>query len=93
MIRQQPLQCPDLIQQVELGRGVVAVIADGLAHDVPVLLLHVSAIVLVARPGPGEHQILGFTPAEQLPVDELAAVIRIDSQDRAWEARSGVLDS
>ena len=50
MVRQQPLQGPDLIQQVKLTGSVIAVIADGLAHNVPVLLLHMGAVVLVARP-------------------------------------------
>ena len=50
MVRQQPLQGLDLIQQIKFGRGVVSVISNCLADDVPVLLLHMSAVVLVARP-------------------------------------------
>lgn len=58
MIRQQPLERPDPVQQVELGGGVVAVITDGLADDVPVYLFHLCPVVLVPGAGPGERQVL-----------------------------------
>lgn len=49
-IELQAKQCVELVEQLEFGRGVVAVIPDRLAHHRPVLLLDVAAVVLVARP-------------------------------------------
>jgi hypothetical protein len=54
----QPRQGVDLVEWHEFGRRVVAVVADGLAHHRPVLLLHVAAVVLGARPRPGEGDLL-----------------------------------
>lgn len=77
VIRQQALERLDPVQQFQLRGGVVAVVADGLAHDVPVFLFHMRAVVLVPGPGPGERQVLLFAPGQQFAVDELRAVIGI----------------
>ena len=58
----------------------------------PVLLLHVGAVVLVARPVPGESQLLLLALAQKLLVDELGAVVRVDAQDRKGELRGGLPD-
>ena len=50
VVRHQRLQRPDLVQQQQLCGGVVTVVADHGAHDRPVLLLDVGAVVAVARP-------------------------------------------
>lgn len=68
MVRQQPLQLPDPVQQVQFTGGVVAVVADGLSDDVPVLLLHMGAIVLVPRPRPGERGCQMVCVSEGLPI-------------------------
>ena len=49
--------------------GVVTVEADGLADDVPVLLLNPGAVVLVPGAGPGEREVLLLASPEKLPVE------------------------
>lgn len=49
MIGQQALQNSDLVHQGELGRGVVRVTASRLPDELPVLLFHLGAVVLVTR--------------------------------------------
>ena len=82
VVGQQPPQRPFLVQRLQLGGNVVAVVSDHLPHDVPVLLLDASAVILVHRPAPGERHLVPLAPAKQLPVDELRCVARVDSQDR-----------
>jgi hypothetical protein len=67
----QRLQGLDEVEQVPFGLGVVAQVPDARADGGPVLLPHVGAVVLVARPGPGELRIVVAAVEEELPVDEL----------------------
>lgn len=46
IVGQQPLRCPDPVMQLQFGGRDVAVVADGLVHDVPVLLFHLRAVIL-----------------------------------------------
>src|SRR6185312_9058446 len=73
---------PDPVEQLDLAGGVVAPVADGAAGDVPVLLLDVAAVVLVLRPGSGEGDLLLQAPGEQVLVDEFAAVVGVDPEQR-----------
>jgi hypothetical protein len=50
IVREHPVELPDLVEQFELGWGVVAEVADEFADSGPVLLLDMSTIVLVSRP-------------------------------------------
>lgn len=52
VVRERPVELPDLIQQGEFCRSVVTVVADEFTHVGPVLLLDVGAVVAVARAGP-----------------------------------------
>ena len=52
----------------------------------PVLLLDVCPVVLVARPGPGEGDLVGDAVIEKVGVDELRAVVGVDPPDREGEA-------
>jgi hypothetical protein len=52
VVRERPVELPDLIQQGKFCRSVVTVIADEFTHVGPVLLLDVGAVVAVARAGP-----------------------------------------
>jgi hypothetical protein len=45
VVGQFRLKCPDLVEQLQFCSGVVAVVANHDAHDRPVLLLHVAAVV------------------------------------------------
>ena len=71
VVRQQPLQLPDPVQQFQLGRGVVAVVPDGLAHNMPVLLLHMRPVVLVNVNSSCSHQRNNSQLMNSLPLSEL----------------------
>jgi len=92
VVREDPVQFPDPVQQVQLPGRVVAVVADEFTDAGPVLLLHVRGVLLVARPGPGEGDLVFLAVPVELVVDELAAVIGIDADNREGEHRGGVLD-
>jgi len=82
VVADQGLQRPDLVQQHQFCLRVVAQVDHQSTHRGPVLLLHVRAVVLVPRPRPGELQPPVPAVAEELVVDELAAVVRVDPADR-----------
>ncbi len=83
VVGEHPVKLPDLVQECELGRGVVAVVVNKFTHVGPVLLLDVGAVVAVAGTGPGEGDLVVHAVFEQVVVDELAPVVRIDPDD--WE--------
>jgi nucleotide-binding universal stress UspA family protein len=56
---------PDLVQQNQFRGSVVAVVTHHGAHDRPVLLLHVGAVVAVG-PGPGEGDLASLSPKRWL---------------------------
>ena len=58
----------------------------------PVLLLDVRPVVLVARPGPGEGDLVGGAVVEKVGVDELRTVIAVDSKDREGELATTEVD-
>ena len=74
VVGEDPVELLDLVEQGVFGGGVVVVVADQLTDPGPVLLLHVRAVVAVARPGPGEGDLLLGTVAQQVVVDELRSV-------------------
>ena len=79
------LDGPDLVQEREFAGGVVAVVAGGLADFGPVLLLDVGLVVLVVGSAAGEGDVPVGAPGAEVVVDELAAVVRVDSEDRERE--------
>ena len=92
VVREEAVQFPDLVELGQFRRGVVPQVANQFTDPGPILLLHVSAVILVARPGPGEGDLVFLAVPVELVVDELAAVIGIDADDGEGEHRSGVLD-
>src|SRR5665213_920111 len=58
----------------------------------PVLLLHMGPVVLVARAGPGEGDVMLGAIGQQVVVDELTAVVRVDPEDGERELGDHVLD-
>ena len=52
-----------------------ASVPDHLAHDVPVLLLHVAGIILFVRAATSERDVFPLAVAHQVSVDELSAVV------------------
>jgi len=85
VVREDPVEFPNLVQQGKLGRGVVTVVADEFAHVGSVLLLDVGAIVAVAGAGAGESDLVGHAVVEQVVIDELGPVVGIDADDRERE--------
>jgi len=73
-------QCP-----VELGELPVRqfsdkpIIADHLPHNLPVLLLYVTLIIAPSWASSGKRNLLVFTKGEQLDIDELRSIIRINA--------------
>src|SRR3990172_1959501 len=70
------------VQHLQGSRGGVAVIAHQPAHYGPVLLLHMTAVVLLVGAGAGEGNPLPLAIGIKVLVDELTAIIRVQSQQR-----------
>lgn len=70
-----------LVQQLALVGGVVAVVEPVLTHQMVVLRLDGRLVILLIRPGPGVENLPLSTPAQHLVVDELGPVIGVDSGD------------
>ena len=64
-------QGPELVEQVELGRGVVAVVKAVAADEMVVLGLDGGLVVLLVGPRSGEVDVTVGGPADQVVVDEL----------------------
>jgi len=64
VVREYPVEFPDLVEKGELCGGVVTVVADEFAHMCPVLLLDVGAVVAVAGAGSGEGDLVGHAVVE-----------------------------
>ena len=75
VVCEDPVQLPDLVQQIKLAGRVVAQVSDQLADPGPVLLLDVGAVVAIARPGSRERDLLLGAVLQEVVVDELGAVI------------------
>src|SRR2546429_3941042 len=57
----------------------------------PVLLLDVRVVVLFVRPSPRELDLPCVAPALQMVVDELAAIIRVHTQQRKGQLRGDLV--
>ena len=64
----------------------VAIVTDQVPYDRTILFLHKSLIVSLVSPGPSERDL--FLPAvlERLVVDELATVVRVQTQQRKGQS-------
>jgi len=60
-------------------QGLVAVPADELAHMRPILLLDMGVVIFFIGPGAGELDAVSPTERDQMPVDELAPIVRVES--------------
>ncbi len=67
-------------------------IADRPTQDYPVLLLDVAAGVGVAWPSAGDGDLMFLTPSDQEMIDDLAAVVGIDAQDREGHGCGDLLE-
>ena len=76
------------IEFVELSIGeqaLEAVIANHLPDNLPVFLLDIALIVAASRTPSGEGNLFLFTKSQQLHIDKLGAVVRVDPQERKRE--------
>ena len=67
-------------------------VADELPDMGPVLLLDVGPVVLVARARAGEGDFVRGAPGQEVGVDGLGPVVRVDAEDREREGGHDVLD-
>src|SRR3970282_2458258 len=74
------------------GGAVVSIPADQLANVGPVLLLDVGVVVLLVGTAAGELDLLGAAVADQVVVEELAAVVGVDAAEAEGQALAHVLE-
>ena len=65
------------IQPLEGNFGGISIIAHNAAHHIPILLLHMAAIILLVGPGPCEGNLIVPAILVEALVDELAAIVRV----------------
>ena len=82
----------EAIQLLQGLRGMVAVVADEPPYHGPVFLLDVGVVVLPVGSGPGEGDALLLAVGVEVVVDELAAVVGIDTQQGKGEVLTDVVD-
>ena len=70
-----------------------AVIPHHLSHNGSILLFHKTLIRFEVGASSREGNLLGFTIAQQGLIDELPAIIHIQTQDRKRKERSRLLES
>src|SRR6266566_1984675 len=75
----EPIDAPELGIG---GLGGEAIIADELTHDGPVLLLDVGAVILLPGAAAGEGDPALPAVVVEALVDELAAVIAVEAEER-----------
>src|SRR5260370_6834993 len=76
-------QRPIEFRQLSVGKfSSEAVIADHLADNLPIFLLHIALIVTLARASASKSDVFLLTVGRQLHVNELSSIIRIDTQQR-----------
>lgn len=67
----------EAVEELQLLRRVIAVVAKRAPHDRPVLLLDEGAVVLLVGPTAGEGDLLLQAVAIQLVINELGTIVRI----------------
>jgi len=80
----------DLVHEQDFLLGVIPEIPDRPADDAPVLLLHEAVVILPVWTGPCLGDVLLMTVTEQVPVHELAPVLRMDAQEGEREVAANV---
>jgi len=84
-----PIQAP---QRFDSLRSFEPVVADEAPHDSPVLLLHPRLIILVVGPRTGELDSSPEAVAQELFIEELRAVIDVESGQPEWKAGAQPVD-
>jgi hypothetical protein len=76
------------LQTLKCGSGGVPVVSYQTAHHIPILLLHVTAIVLLVGTRPGKGNLLLAAIGVEALVNELAAVVRVHTKESERETLS-----
>src|SRR5260221_479669 len=75
-------QCPVEFRELPVRQfSDKAIIANHLPHNLSVLLLDVTLIIASSWAPSGKGDLLLFTKGEQLDIDELRSIIRVNAQD------------
>src|SRR5260221_4068257 len=75
-------QCPVEFRELPVRQfSDKAIIANHLPHNLSVLLLDVTLIIASSWAPSGKGNLLWFTKGEQLDIDELRSIIRVNAQD------------
>jgi len=69
------------VQEIDLNLAVMAVIPHELPDDRVVLLFHMGIVILVIGTGPGEGDPQGTAETDEMPIHELASVVRMERDD------------
>ena len=85
-VHEKALISVNLVQKFLVFGGGVPLIPHELAHRRPVLLLHISLVVFLVRPTPGEGDPLLLAVPKKVRVDEGAVIVRVDPQKREQKA-------
>jgi len=80
------------IQLLQGPWGMVAVVADESTDHGPVFLLDVGVVVLPVGSGPGAGDALLLAVGVEVVVDELAAVVGVDTQEGEGKFLADVMD-
>src|SRR3989304_10186991 len=76
----QPHVVIQSFQTLMSGSGSISIVAHQTAYHIPILLLHMAAIVFLVGTRPGEGNLLLVTVGVEALVDEFAAVIRVHAK-------------
>ena len=66
-------------------QALEAIIANHLPDNLPVFLLYIALIIAASRTPSGEGDLFLFTKSQQLHIDKLGSVVRVDPQERKRE--------
>jgi hypothetical protein len=76
----------DSLELSESGRTLTAVVSKQLANDGPVLLFNMSLVILVTRAAARKSELLCPAVSQEVIVDELTTVFRVQPQEREGQA-------
>ena len=79
-------QRPIEFGELSIGeQALEAIIAHHLPDNLPVFLLDIALIIATSRTPSGEGELFLFTKSQQLHIDKLGSVVRVDPQERKRE--------
>jgi hypothetical protein len=80
-VHQEVQEAVHSVQEVHLFLGVMPIISHELADDRVVLLFHMGMVILVIGTGPSEGDPQGTAETDEMPIHELAPIVRMERDD------------